>query len=449
MLRRGSTGSHVEQVQFWLSGLAQFSSALPSVNVDGSYGAATQNAVRAFQSAYGLTADGVVGETTWNALYAAWVNAQSDIGGTAYPGAALRRGSRGSDVRLVQFWLRMAAENYSELSGVTVDGSYGASTASAVSAFQQYFGLAADGVVGRATWNKLKEVALAVANELVDANIAPGRFTVTTREGSSGTAVRAVQYYLRLLAAYYQDIPTVTVDGRFGAATKAAVIAWQRHAGLTADGVVGPLTWQSIYQSALTVMRSGPVARLALGEDLTLAEGESLSPGDTGTGVLALRHLLAFLSQWIPQILPVALTGGYDTEVENSVKSAQQTFGLPVTGLVSAADWDAFVAAGEALYAASPAAAAPAPDDVWPGYALTGGSAGPAVTQVQRWLNALGAVYCGRAFVAETGVLDAPTLQALESYQITVGLQPLGVVDDATWESLKAAAEPFLDQMEV
>jgi peptidoglycan hydrolase-like protein with peptidoglycan-binding domain len=143
------------------------------------------------------------------------------------------------EVRLVQFWLRLAADNYSALRTVTVDGSYGAATVSAVEAFQTLFGLTPDGVVGRSTWNKLKEVGLAVANKIVAANVAPGQFTTTTRAGSSGTAVRAVQYYLRRLAAYYSDVPRVAVDGKFGAATTRAVKAWQSRAGLTVDGVVG------------------------------------------------------------------------------------------------------------------------------------------------------------------------------------------------------------------
>ena len=148
VLRRGSTGRSVEQVQFWLSSLAQFDSDLLSVRVDGSFGAATERAVKAFQKSEGLTQDGVVGQTTWQELYAEWVNAQSDAGGTAYPGTALRTGSRGNAVRLVQFWLRLAAENYTGLSNVTVDGSFGSGTASAVRAFQRLFGLTADGVVG-------------------------------------------------------------------------------------------------------------------------------------------------------------------------------------------------------------------------------------------------------------------------------------------------------------
>ena len=59
VLRTGSTGSAVEQLQFWLNTLAQYESAIPAVKVDGVYGSATANAVRAFQRKYGLSAQGV------------------------------------------------------------------------------------------------------------------------------------------------------------------------------------------------------------------------------------------------------------------------------------------------------------------------------------------------------------------------------------------------------
>ena len=440
VLRRGATGSRVEQVQFWLSDLAQFDSSLVSVTVDGSYGAATERAVRAFQQKQGLTADGAVGQATWNALYSAWVDAQSDLGGTAWPGTALRRGATGMEVRLVQFWLRLAADNYSALRTVTVDGSYGAATVSAVEAFQSLFGLTADGVVGRSTWNKLKEVALAVANKIVAANTAPGQFTTTVREGSTGTTVRAVQFYLRRLSAYYSDIPTVTVDGRFGAATTRAVKAWQARAGLTVDGVVGRLTFQSLYDAVQALDTSGPVVRTVS----LPTPSATLRPGNTGPAVLRLNRLLLFMSQWIPEInFPASDTpaNSFDLELETAVRSAQRYFGLTETGVVTAADWETFRTAAEELLAANPAAASPEPGGIWPAGALALGSAGPAVLQVQRWLNVIASADQSADFVPETGQFDAVTEAALESYQLTAGLKTLGVVDADTWESLRLAAQ--------
>lgn len=440
VLRRGSTGSSVEQVQFWLSDLAQFDSSLVRVTVDGSYGAATERAVRTFQQKQSLTADGVVGQRTWNTLYAAWVDAQSDLGGTAWPGTALRRGAAGMEVRLVQFWLRLAADNYSALRTVTVDGSYGAATVSAVEAFQTLFGLTPDGVVGRSTWNKLKEVGLAVANRIVAVNVAPGQFTTTTREGSSGTAVRAVQYYLRRLAAYYSDVPRVAVDGKFGAATTRAVKAWQSRAGLTVDGVVGRLTFQSLYDAVQALEASGPVVRTVS----LPASAATLRPGDTGAAVLRLNRLLLFLSQWIPEINFTASDtpdNTFDLELETAVRSAQRYFGLTETGAVTAADWKVFRDAAEQLLAANPAGPSPKPGGVWPASALAPGSAGPAVLQVQKWLNIIAAADQTADFVPETGLFDTETQAALESYQLTAGLETLGVVDADTWESLRLAAQ--------
>ena len=58
---------------------------------------------------------------------------------------------------------------------------------------------------------------------------------------------------------------------------------------------------------------------------------------------------------------------------------------------------------------------------------------------MQRWLNLLATVDQGYEFVPETGELDAATQDALENYQLTTGLQTLGVVDADTWQSLRTA----------
>ena len=452
-LRRGSTGTNVRIIQRQLSRIAKDYPFFGKPTVNGIFDETTENVVKKFQKQFSLTADGVVGKSTWFKISYIYVSVKNlaeltSEGETAdgtqstgdWPGTTLRRGSTGSNVEQVQFWLRLAADNYSGLSHVTVDGSYGPATVRAVTAFQNRFSLAADGVTGRSTWNKLKEVALAVANKIVDYGVAPGQFTATVRQGSSGTAVRAVQFYLRRLAAYYSDVPTVTVDGTFGAATTRAVRAWQERAGLTVDGTVGRLTWQSIYDAVQALETSGPVVRVV---GLT-SPTRTLRPGDSGPEILQLNRLLLFLNQWIPEINFLAGTepsGTFDPELEIAVRSAQRYFGLAETGEVTPATWTIFRDAALTLLAVTPAAAGPEPGGEWPASALALGSAGPAVLQVQQWLNLIAAVDQGANFVPETGVFDEATQSALESYQLTAGLQPLGVVDADTWESLRLAAQ--------
>ena len=76
---------------------------------------------------------------------------------------------------------------------MTVDGKFGAGTATAVRRFQRYFGLTADGVVGRTTWQKLYEVYNDIANRLLSSSLRPGEYPGVLRTGSTGTAVRELQ----------------------------------------------------------------------------------------------------------------------------------------------------------------------------------------------------------------------------------------------------------------
>ncbi len=110
-------------------------------------------------------------------------------------------------MRLVQFWLKIARTVYPSLNNVTVDGKFGSGTAAAVRRFQSYFGLTSDGVVGRTTWNKLYEVYNDIANKLLSSSLRPGEYPGVLRNGSSGTAVRELQFYLYLMSAYESSIP--------------------------------------------------------------------------------------------------------------------------------------------------------------------------------------------------------------------------------------------------
>jgi peptidoglycan hydrolase-like protein with peptidoglycan-binding domain len=124
------------------------------------------------------------------------------------------QGNRGVDVLAIQHLLRH--HGYS----VAADGIFGSGTLAAVKSFQSSKGLASDGIVGPNTWSTL---------------------TITLRNGSSGEAVRALQTQLN-----QKRFAGLVVDGLFGSATESAVRAFQQHAGITADGVVGSVTWRNL-----------------------------------------------------------------------------------------------------------------------------------------------------------------------------------------------------------
>ena len=435
-LRTGSTGSAVEQVQFWLNTLAQYESALPSLAVDGRYGAATASAVRAFQRRYGLTVDGVVGRETWNAIYNEFRSIQSDNGTpNAYPGTALREGASGQNVRLVQFWLKIAHTVYSRLNDLTVDGKFGAATTAAVKRFQTYFGLTSDGVVGRTTWNKLYEVYNDIANKLLSSSLRPGEYPGILRRGSSGTAVRELQFYLYLLSAYESSIPAVGIDGSFGAATENAVRAYQRFAGLTVDGIVGRATWESLYGKASALRSSGPVVTLKR----LPYPGQPLTVGSEGSDVLYYTILLRRIAYYFESVEVPPLATSYTGETAAATRSVQALLGLPETGIADAETWTAVEALSLQLATGMPNPDRDAAREMaYPGRAMKEGSVGPDVMQIEQWINGRANLCCGEGFVRDNSSFGPAETVAVKAAQARAGLQQTGTVGRETWAALRA-----------
>jgi len=123
-------------------------------------------------------------------------------------------GNRGADVLAIQYLLQHNGQT------APSDGVFGASTVDAVKAFQTAKGLGADGIVGPQTW----------------AALAP-----TIRSGDNNAAVKALQ--VELNAKRRLSLP---VDGVFSTAVRDAVAAFQTHAGIGSDGIVGPITWRNL-----------------------------------------------------------------------------------------------------------------------------------------------------------------------------------------------------------
>jgi len=150
-----------------------------------------------------------------------------------YPGALQRVGSRGEAVRQIQLCLNNVGRAHPSILPLNPDGIFGQLTHNAVVAFQRLFNLTPDGIVGPLTWNRLMR----------ECHSHPPYPGTPLRVGSTGEAVRRIQSCLNHISIRFPSIPILNVDGIFGPRTESAVMAFQRTFGLTADGVVGPITW--------------------------------------------------------------------------------------------------------------------------------------------------------------------------------------------------------------
>jgi hypothetical protein len=134
----------------------------------------------------------------------------------------LRSGERGADVRRLQEVL-----NELGISSGRADAVFGPLTAAAVRGFQLDTGITADGIVGPNT--------RAALDDRYDPGVQqPNRIL---RHGDRGQDVVRLQQLLA--SAGHGPGPA---DGIFGSQTHAAVLSFQQSAGLTVDGLAGPMT---------------------------------------------------------------------------------------------------------------------------------------------------------------------------------------------------------------
>ena len=173
---------------------------------------------------------------------------------SSYPGTPLRRGSTGPNVVVLQASLNRISQSYPAIPKISAaDGIFGPQTEASVRAFQKIFGLTPDGIVGPSTWYEVVRLYTGV-NSLSELRSQGQQFYAISwsppnalQVGDTGDQVRFLQYMLSVLSYYIASIPPVSVDGIFGQATRAAVLAAQRRFGLPETGAVDTATWDSIY----------------------------------------------------------------------------------------------------------------------------------------------------------------------------------------------------------
>lgn len=389
-LKVGSSGTKVKQMQQRLIELGYLEG-----KADGSFGAATEAAVTAFQKRSGLWNDGIAGPDTLRALYAS--SAKKANAAAASIGETLKEGSEGDAVRALQ--KKLIALGY--LKG-SADGSFGPSTKAAVTAFQEKNGLTADGKAGTDTLNKL------YSSDAVSASASSGSTTdgssstgyTTLKDGDSGDAVKKLQQKLKELGYY-----TGSVDGKYGAGTVSAVTAFQTVNGITVDGKAGPTTQRLLY-----------------GGNASAADtSTALELGDEGNAVTNLQYALYELGYYQDKI-----SGIYSQNTQNAVKEFQINNGLTVDGKAGKNTL-------KVLYSAYAKGAAA---EMVEYTTVMLGDTGEYVYQVQDSLYELG--YSTRK---ATGEFDEDTKNALIAFQMKNGISPAdGIAGPVTQAKLYSSS---------
>ncbi len=410
VLKLGSSGSDVYDMQERLKELGYYNSAL-----DGKFAAGTQDAVVAFQSAHGLTADGIAGRATQDKLYsstakAAQLSASAATASTVSGSTLLKSGSQGTAVRKLQ--VRLSELGYYNGGA---DGVFGTTTETAVKSFQRNNKLSADGQAGEQTQKKLYSDSASMAPRPV-ATADPNAVR-SLKIGMEGNDVYSVQQ--RLIELRYLS---GVADGVFGPETLAALTAFQQNNNLTPDGVAGASTVKKLNGNAKAA--SNKPTATATPKPGTYA---ALREGDAGEYVYSLQERLYDLGYYTGRI-----DGRFGAGTTTAVSTFQAANNLTVDGIAGSNTQKKMFSSSAKVnpgVQATPSAATPTPTPATQvSYTvLQEGSSGEAVIRLQHYLLDLG-YYYGRV----DGVYGTTTTLAVRQFQYHNQLAEDGVAGPST-----------------
>jgi peptidoglycan hydrolase-like protein with peptidoglycan-binding domain len=204
-LRVGSRGRSVAQIQRALNRISQNFPAIPKLKADGIFGSATESAVRAFQNAFGLDEDGIVGRITWYAIertYAGVLKLSELVSeGLRYEDLSLelveplRIGDRGEKVSQLQYMLSVVGQFVREVPIPAVDGVFGPNTRNAIVSFQRWKGLPQTGEADDRTWDLIFDQFSGIDNRVLqDAAAFPGLTSGVTNAANVRSRLEAIGY---------------------------------------------------------------------------------------------------------------------------------------------------------------------------------------------------------------------------------------------------------------
>lgn len=236
--------------------------AIPDITTSvGIYDKETEEAVKKFQSVFGLPVTGIVDKATWYKIKYIYTSVKklSDIysEGLSLDEATflytdeLNYGDTGIEVEYVHYFLDALAFLDEDIPRLKTNSIYGNNTITMVKAFQQKYGLPVTGKFTYSDWLVLQDaydnILKSFPKEYQDYvdELYPDYFLV---RGMSGKDVKRLQRFLLAICRYDKSIPGVRVNGEFDDLTERSIKKVQKDYNFDINGIVGPLLWRKLVE---------------------------------------------------------------------------------------------------------------------------------------------------------------------------------------------------------
>ena len=415
VLKRGSTGIDVRSLQEALIELGFLTGT-----ADGTFGAATEKAVIAFQQKNQYPDTGLVDANLQAYIYSGKPLNSKGVATqikTLSPVAGVTMKMNNTGALVGELQQRLKDLGYYK---AKITNKYDTNTKSAVLAFQKKNGIKADGWAGAETRDLLASNNALAANEDPTPTPSPEPTPTevpeyeepktTVRSGSKGEDAGTVQARLKTLG-YYRGV----IDGEFGRASVNALKNFQEANGLKSDGVAGKDTYKVLFSASAIPYTEAETAAPTAAPTPTAAPAAStawttLREGMKGTEVKQLQENLIRLGY-----LSGKADGSYGEQTAAAVREFQKQNGLTADGTAGEKTLKKLYGgtAKEAKATATPKTTAAAKATATQTHStLRRGSTGTAVKDLQSRLIDLGYLN-GKA----DGVYGSKTASAVKEFQ--------------------------------
>ncbi len=256
--------------------------------------------------------------------------------------------------------------------------------------------------------------------------------------GASGNPVLAIQRDLKRIRQNYPAIPNITSNvGIYDKETELAVKKFQEIFNLPVTGIVDKATWYKIKYIYTSVKKLSDLYSEGLTlEEATFLYTDEVNYGDTGIEVEYIHYFLdalAFVDNDIPRL---PLDSIYNDNSITMVKSFQEKYNLPVTGVFTYADWIALRNAYDKTLAKVPIEYKDYVSELYPDYFLTKGMTGNDIRRLQKFLLAICKFDKSIPGVQVNGIFDDLTEKSVKKIQNDYDFDINGIVGPLLWRKI-------------
>lgn len=247
----------------------------------------------------------------------------------------VKYGDTGETVRIIQENLNFLSHDFPAIPKIMpVDNFFSKGTEIAVRSFQKNFYLKETGIVDKSTWYKLRKYYFD-ASRLADFI---NKAKKVLKKEVSDISETEILYCLNVISYFNYHIGLNIVKDLNTEKLSENIKKFQRYYGMNITGESDIATYEKIKSIFMIITENIPERYFC--NTARLFSGNILSYGSEKKEVAHLQSYLRVLSEKISEIKFYNVTGVYDTDTLNAVKTYQKLYGLPVNGIVGPVTWN-------------------------------------------------------------------------------------------------------------